>query len=210
MKVAAAVLLLLVGVWQVGEGAWIHAKAWLAEELIARAWSRTLEGDANVKPWPWADTWPVARLTVPKLGIERYVLEGAHGQALAFGPGHAAQTALPGEDGNSMIGGHRDTHLAFLGELDPGDEIRVERADGRTVSYRVRETYVLHRSELWIASQEGPSRLTLVTCHPLDAWRAGGDERYAVVAFLSVDQAVPKRSAARARARAASVSRSRG
>ena len=142
-----------------------------------------MEPEKQAKPWPWADTWPVARLSVPRLGVERYVLEGAHGASLAFGPGHASHTPVPGEPGNSMVGGHRDTHLAFLGELDPGDEILVERADGGIVSYRVAESLVLHRSETWIAHQEGPSRLTLVTCYPLDAWRAGGDQRYAIVAF---------------------------
>jgi sortase A len=185
MKLAAAALLLAFGVWQVSDGLWIQAKARLAQVLIAQAWSRTLEGAKQAKPWPWADTWPVARLSVPRLGIERYVLAGTHGATLAFGPGHASDTARPGEAGNSMIGGHRDTHLAFLGELDPGDEILIERADGRSVKYRVGATHVLHRSELWIASQEGPPRLTLVTCYPLDAWRAGGDQRYAVVAFSS-------------------------
>jgi sortase A len=181
----SAVLLLLLGAWQLGDGLYIQAKARLAEALIARAWSRMLEGETQAKPWSWADTWPVARLTVPRLGIERYVLEGAHGSSLAFGPGHESSTTLPGQAGNSLIGGHRDTHLAFLGELDPGDEILVERADGRIVSYRVAESLVLHRSETWIAHQEGPSRLTLVTCYPLDAWRAGGDQRYAIVAFQS-------------------------
>jgi sortase A len=181
----SAVLLLLLGAWQLGDGLHIQAKAWLAEALIAQAWSRTLDGEKQAKPWPWADTWPVARLTVPRLGIERYVLEGAHGSSLAFGPGHESSTTMPGQAGNSLIGGHRDTHLAFLGELDPGDEILVERTDGRIVSYRVAESLVLHRSETWIAHQEGPSRLTLVTCYPLDAWRAGGDQRYAIVAFQS-------------------------
>jgi sortase A len=185
VKLAAAILLLGLGAWQLGDGLYIQAKAWLAQELIAHAWSRTLAGEAQAKPWPWADTWPVARLTVPRLGVERYVLEGAHGSSLAFGPGHASFTPRPGEAGNSMIGGHRDTHLAFLGELDPGDEVLVERADGRTVTYRVAESLVLHRSEVWIARQEGPARLTLVTCYPLDAWRAGGDQRYAVIAFQS-------------------------
>jgi sortase A len=179
----SAVLLLLLGAWQLGDGLYIQAKARLAQMLIAQAWSRTLDGEKQAKPWPWADTWPVARLSVPRLGIERYVLEGAHGASLAFGPGHASHTPVPGEPGNSMVGGHRDTHLAFLGELDPGDEILVERADGGIVSYRVAESLVLHRSDTWIAHQEGPSRLTLVTCYPLDAWRAGGDQRYAIVAF---------------------------
>ncbi|HEX2198797.1 MAG TPA: class GN sortase [Burkholderiales bacterium] len=185
MRAAAAAILLLLGVWQMSDALWIQAKAWLAQILIAQAWARTLEGEHHAKPWPWADTWPVARLSVPRLGIARYVLAGAQGATLAFGPGHASSTPLPGEPGNSMIGGHRDTHLAFLRQLDPGDEILVERADGRSLSYRVGETHVLHRSEMWIARQEGPARLTLVTCWPLDAWRAGGDQRYAVVAFAA-------------------------
>lgn len=186
MRIALAGFLLALGLWQAGEGLWLQGKAWLAQWLIANAWTHTLEGESQVKPWPWADTWPVARLTVPRLRIERYVLAGADGATLAFGPGHAAGTALPGEAGNSLIGGHRDTHLAFLGELRPGDEIVVERADGRRVRHSVAATHVLHRSDVWIARQHGPARLTLVTCWPLERWRAGGDQRYAVVALASL------------------------
>ena len=69
-------LLIALGGWQFGHGAWIQAKAWLAQVLIAQAWQRVLAGEVHAKPWPWADTWPVARLSVPSLGIERYVLEG--------------------------------------------------------------------------------------------------------------------------------------
>jgi len=151
-------LLVALGAWQLGRGAWIQAKAWLAQSLIAHAWARTLSGERQAKPWPWADTWPVARLTVPRLGIERYVLAGADGAAMAFGPGHVSGTPLPGEAGNSVIGGHRDTHLAFLAK---------------------------DRREVWVTKQEGPARLTLVTCYPFDAWRAGGNQRYVLVAFLS-------------------------
>ena len=78
----------LCGVWQLGLGAWIHAKAMLAQSLLETAWSETLRTGKEVKPWPWADTWPVARLTVPRLGIRRIVLAGASGSSLAFGPGH--------------------------------------------------------------------------------------------------------------------------
>jgi sortase A len=178
-----ALLLLLLGSWQVGRGAWIQAKAWLAQGLIAHAWSRTLKGESAVKPWPWADTWPVARLSVPRLGIERYVLSGADGAVMAFGPGHAVGSALPGEPGNSLIGGHRDTHLAFMRRLRAGDALTVERPDGVRVSYRVLSADVLDRREVWIAKQDGPTRLTLVTCYPFDALRAGGPLRYVVVAL---------------------------
>src|SRR5207248_2826247 len=71
-----------------GHGAYIYAKAGLAQVLLRRAWERTLAGERDVKPWPWADTWPVARLTIPKAGTDSIVLAGASGRTLAFGPGH--------------------------------------------------------------------------------------------------------------------------
>lgn len=187
VRLALAIALLALGGWQFGRGAWLQAKAWLAQVLIAQAWQRTLAGDARAKPWPWADTWPVARLSVPSLGIERYVLEGADGAALAFGPGHLRGTALPGEQGNSVIGGHRDTHLAFLRRLAPGAQIVVETRSGGRRRYAVRYTQVLDRYDIWATRQEGPARLTLVTCFPFDALRAGGTQRYVVWAY-AVDQ----------------------
>lgn len=159
---ALTALLLAAGAWQVGEGLWIHAKAWAAQALIARAWTRTVSGEAKVRPWPWADTWPVARLSVPRLGVERYVLAGAHEAELAFGPGHA-----------------------FLAKLRRGDRIDIEGPDGRRVTYRVSAAEVHDRRDLSVARPSGPTRLTLVTCYPLDAWRAGGAQRYVLTAFLS-------------------------
>jgi sortase A len=178
-----ALLLLALGAWQFGRGVWIQAKAWLAQGLIAQAWSRTLQEQRPAKPWAWADTWPVARLAVPRLGIERYVLAGADGAAMPFGPGHMQGTVLPGAPGNSVIGGHRDTHLAFLRRLKIGDRLEVERADGVRVAYRVVAADVLDRRDIWVAKQDGPTRLTLVTCYPFDALGADGPLRYVVVAL---------------------------
>lgn len=177
-----ALVLLIAGGWQAGRGAWLQAKAWLAHGLIAQAWSRTLQGEAAAKPWSWADTWPVAKLSVPRLGVDRYVLAGADGQSMAFGPGHVRGTARPGGPGNSVMGGHRDTHLAFLKRVRVGDAMVVERADGARVSYRVVAADVLDRRDTWVAQQEGPTRLTLVTCYPFDALGGDGPLRYVVVA----------------------------
>lgn len=178
-----ALLLFALGGWQVGHGVWIQAKAWLAQGLIAQAWSRSLQDQSPAKPWAWADTWPVARLTVPRLGVERYVLAGADGAGMPFGPGHMQGTVLPGAPGNSVIGGHRDTHLAFLRRLRKGDEVIVQRADGVSVAYRVVAADVLDRRDIWVAKQDGPTRLTLVTCYPFDALGADGPLRYVVVAL---------------------------
>jgi hypothetical protein len=67
LGLAAAALLLVLGVWQLGEGLYIQAKAQLAQILVRSAWERTLAGERQVKPWPWADTWPVARHPAPEV-----------------------------------------------------------------------------------------------------------------------------------------------
>ncbi|MFQ5658816.1 MAG: hypothetical protein ACE5GZ_00200 [Gammaproteobacteria bacterium] len=57
------------------------------------AWAETLHDKKEVKAWPWEDTRPVSRLSVPSLGISRIVLAGANGSSLAFGPGHLFNSA---------------------------------------------------------------------------------------------------------------------
>ena len=162
--------------------AWIPAKAVLAQHLLQQAWQRTLAGERQVKPWPWADTWPVARLQAPRLGVDRIVLAGISGRTLAFGPGHMDGTALPGAPGHSILSGHRDTHFRFLKDLEPGDALRVQGADGAWRAYRVRATEVIdaRRARLWPG--DATPRLTLVTCYPFDAIAPGGPLRYVVSA----------------------------
>lgn len=177
------VVCLAAAAWQFGQGLYIHAKAQLAQYLIAAAWDKTLAGQHAVKPWPWADTWPVARLQTPDRTL--YVLAGADGRAIAFGPGHMHGTPLPGTPGNSVIGGHRDTHFAFLREVKPGDAFAVQRADGGWHRYRVHATQVVDKSAVAVARNDGVTRLTLVTCWPFDAVRAGGPQRYVVTAVAA-------------------------
>ena len=114
-------LLVLGGGQQLAAAGLIKAKAWLAPILIERAWETSLNRSGSpVKPWPWADTWPVARLRAPAQGVERLVLAGDSGNALAFGPGHTNASAQLGTAGLAVIGGHRDTHFAFLRHLPAG------------------------------------------------------------------------------------------
>lgn len=173
------------GVWHLGQGVYIHAKAKLAQYLIAGAWAKTIAGQRAVKPWPWADTWPVARLTVPSAGADLFVLAGASGRTIAFGPGHVYGTAMPGAEGNSVIGGHRDTHFAVLRDLKAGDDLIVQRADARTRRYRVSDARAVDKAEIAVTRDRGDTRLTLVTCWPFDALRAGGRERYVVTALAA-------------------------
>jgi sortase A len=161
---------------QLGSGVYIQLKASLAQQLIARAW----EQPGPARPWPWADTWPIARLAWPARGESLYVLSGGRGNALAFGPAHDPASSAPGEPGITLISGHRDTHFGFLGEVETGEEIHLTASDGRLHRYLVTETRIAD-------SRRGPLRaagdgILLVTCYPFDAISAGGPLRYIVVA----------------------------
>lgn len=176
------VLLLLIGVWQVGHGVWIHAKAHLAQYLLQRAWARTLDGERDARPWPWADTRPVARLRVPAHGIDLIVLDGVSGRTLAFAPGHASGSPAPGAPGTAVISGHRDTHFRFLAALRAGDEIVVETPGRPPSRFRVVDTAVVDSRVAVLRAADGPA-LALLTCYPFDALRAGGPLRWVVTAL---------------------------
>jgi len=179
--VAAAALLGL-GAWNIGHAAYIHAKAQLAQYLLQTAWAETQTGKAQAKPWPWADTYPVARLTMPQHGVDLIVLAGASGRTMAFGPGHMDGTPLPGEAGNSVLSAHRDTHFAFLRHAKSGEAFFVEGPNGKKTRFAVLETRVVDEHDLSVVRSTSDTQLTLVTCYPFDAIRPGGPLRYVVIA----------------------------
>jgi len=176
-----ALLLVLAGLVLAGQGVWIHAKAQLAQVLLDRAFAETLATGRAVKPWPWADTWPVARIDLPRLGESAIALAGASGQALAFGPGHVQDTPEAGDPGTAVYAAHRDTHFRILRDVKPGDEIDVTRRDGRRVSFRVTGTRVATWDVSGIDPRAPGRNLVLATCWPFDA-TARGPYRYLVEA----------------------------
>ena len=176
--------LLCLGFWQLGQGAYIPAKAWLAQELMQRAWTRGANGAEQATPWPWADTWPVARLTARSGEVDLIVLAGGSGRTLAFGPGHLSASSLPGQKGNSVIAGHRDTHFNFLREVEVGESLVVETISGRRHLYKIIGVDVVdsRRGSLLLDTDE--PTLSLVTCYPFDARDPGGPLRYIVTAKM--------------------------
>src|SRR5262249_35887627 len=184
---AAAIVSLLLaasGVVLLGQGLWIHATPMLAQVLLERACTGALASGQVVKPWPWADTWPIARIEVPRLGKSAIVLHGTSGQALAFGPGHVERTPDAGERGTAVYSAHRDTHFAFVGEVKIGDDILVTRTDGATFHFRVTALSVAPWDASGIDADAEGRHLVLSTCWPLTA-KFSGPWRYLVRAEIA-------------------------
>ncbi|MDE5456861.1 class GN sortase [Bradyrhizobium sp. CSA112] len=178
-------LLALAGLLLFGQGAYIHAKALVAQVLLEHAFEKAIATGRETKPWSWADTWPVARIEVKRIHASAIVLAGSSGQALAFGPGHVERTPNAGERGVAVYSAHRDTHFAFLKNIVVGDEIEVTRSDGKHFRYRVDAASVVHFDASGIDPFADGHHLVLSTCWPFDALTQG-PERYLVHATMIV------------------------
>jgi len=182
-RITVPLLFALAGLILFGQGAYIHAKAVLAQVLLERAFAETIATGRDTKPWSWADTWPVARIEVKRIGASAIVLAGSSGQALAFGPGHVEFTANAGERGVAVYSAHRDTHFRFLKDVRIGDEIDVTRRDGKVFRYRTDSHSVVRFDQSGIDPFSNSHELVLSTCWPLDAVTPGPD-RYLLHATL--------------------------
>ncbi len=177
----ACISLLLVALYFFGHGLYIHAKAGVAQILIADAWEKQQIHGGRQRPWAWADTWPIAKLNFPKLNKQRYVLAGGTEAIMAFGPAHLSQTAFPGQRGNSVISGHRDTHFSLLKDLEVGDLVEVTTQYGDRL-FQVDTIRIAHQSQLELLQPSIGRQITLVTCYPFDAVHPGTEHRYVVTA----------------------------
>jgi sortase A len=136
----------------------------------------------------------IDHLVIPKIGVDKYVVEGTNDDDLRRGPGHYMGTVLPGQRGNAAIAGHRTTYGApffRLNELHAGDLIYVTDLEGRRWVYKVSQSpEVVSPSDVAVLNPTPYAQLTLTTCNP----RFSATSRLVVVARLSgqIPVAAPK------------------
>ncbi len=110
----------------------------------------------------------VAVIRIPRIGVEKVVVEGVGLTDLKKGPGHYPDTPMPGQPGNAAIAGHRTTYGAPFFELDQlgtGDEILVRTLQGQ-FRYVVDATSVVAPTQVEVLDPTEEDRLTLTTCNP--------------------------------------------
>jgi sortase A len=136
------------------------------DELSAReAYDATLASTAPRVDVVVRHAEPVARLQIPRIGLDEIVLEGVDDEALNGGPGHYPGSPLPGAAGNSIVSAHRDRHFRKLGELLVGDTI-VTQSGARTTKWVVVKRQVVGK-ERAVLFPTKTAMLTLTTCWPI-------------------------------------------
>ena len=108
---------------------------------------------------------PVARLIIPRVGMDEIVVEGVDDDQLNAGPGHLPGSALPGDGGNAVISAHRDRHFARLGQIRVGDTLVTESAVSQ-VHWVVIATHVIDEDAPALFRTKDAT-LTLTTCWPI-------------------------------------------
>lgn len=161
--------LCIIGLSLMARGAMIPAKAWVAQILLDRAFDKSLLQHKPVKPWFWADTVPIARISLPRLGVSQVVLSGGSGQAMAFGP-----TLMPLRNPHvSIMAAHRDTHFAFMKQARKGDVIEVQFIDGQKQAYRITGFQIVRWDHFAYPRDPARPLLALTTCYPVGATEHG-------------------------------------
>lgn len=107
----------------------------------------------------------IGRITIPRLALSAIVVEGVGSAALRRAVGHVPRSALPGEEGNVVIAGHRDTHFRSLAGLLRGDLIDVATVDG-DFRYQVVSMTIVSPSHVEVMDPGEGESLTLITCYP--------------------------------------------
>ena len=110
----------------------------------------------------------VAHIVIPRIGVDKIVVEGVGRDDLRKGPGHYPETPMPGQSGNAAIAGHRTTYGApfnRIDELEPGDEILITTSQG-PFTYDVIGTEIVSPTQVEVVEDRGDNRLTLTSCNP--------------------------------------------
>lgn len=160
-----SLLLVLIGIGLLGYVASEYWGMYHSQQKLEMEWQRQA-ALVNVPGAPklTADDL-LTRVVIPKINLDAIVVEGVSYKDLSKGPGHIKDTAMPGEPGNAVISGHRDTFFRHIYELSKGDEIQIRR-DGKVFRYEVTGKEIVMPDDVGVLKQTADPQLTLITCYP--------------------------------------------
>lgn len=194
-------ILIVVGSLTCLHAGWLPTKAWLSQQLINYSWQQSItqlhKSTASqsqtitdtytpvaVKPWPWADTFPIAQLSFERIEESIIVLNGGDATTLAFSAGAIAPFNKINSNTPFVVAGHRDSHFAFLEDILMKDIISMKDQHGQTKLYQVEAIDIVDASSGKLPILANDSSLILITCYPFTSLNNDANERYVITAKL--------------------------
>ena len=178
-------LLFAIAAIALGYVGYVHAESYLYQRIEDRELNAVLQSrpvsdvTRRVPPAPGST---IGRISIARLGVSAIVRAGSDARTLSLAVGHVPGTALPGEQGNVGLAGHRDTFFRKLKDIETGDAIILATPDG-SFTYRVERTVVVDPSDVWVLDATADPVLTLVTCYPF-SYIGSAPQRFIVRAIL--------------------------
>jgi len=169
MQRVLSYLLMIAGAFTIFVGARDVIESYVGQTVAARSFNTAtvdISAAAESKKAPAVrvgDT--VAKLSIPRLNTQLYVVEGDGERELRRGPGHVEGTVMPGARGNTVIAGHRDTHFRVLKDIRKGDDVILQTSAGEFL-YRVNGTSVVAPTNTAALRPSTTAELHLITCYP--------------------------------------------
>ena len=182
MKKIIRTSLIIIGSLLCLNASWLPIKAWLSQQLISDSWHQTVRLDKRIKPWPWADTYPIAELSFQRLNKKIVVLNGGDPTTLAFSAGAIAPFNQTKGSHPFVVAGHRDSHFSFLDEVFMHDIISLSDKHGQSQLYQVEAIDIVDAATGELPVLADNSQLVLITCYPFSNGSSNSNERYVITA----------------------------
>jgi sortase A len=175
--------LLVIGSLLCLHASWLPAKGWLSQQLISYSWHQSIDLKQQIKPWPWADTYPIAELLFQRLNKRVVVLNGGDATTLAFSAGAIAPFNQTMSKQPLVVAGHRDSHFSFLDKVFINDIISLTDENGQNQRYKVETIDIIDASAGYLPILANDSQLILITCYPFTNTSINSNERYVITAL---------------------------
>jgi sortase A len=159
---SACYFFLALGVLALGYAGFVFADSHVYQSLEMKKFKRT---GVLSEPHILAEGDVIGEIQVPRLGLDAIVVQGDSPASLRRAVGHISKSALPGELGNVVLAGHRDTFFRSLHDIRPGDTIEFSTSE-HSFEYRVDSIQVVAPNDIQVLEPSTGRHLTFVTCFP--------------------------------------------
>lgn len=181
---AAGLIVLGIGTWQYAHTkVKTHQALQQAKEVISQKQPAAAEKQQAVSSKPPKIGATAGILKIPKIKAELAIVEGTDPDDLEKGVGHYKGSYFPGDKGQIVLSGHRDTVFRKLGELKIGNHLTILMPYGN-YSYEITRTKIVKSTDKSIITlQKQHEELILTTCYPFH-YVGNAPKRYIIYAKL--------------------------